>query len=227
MATKISPTQRSLKKIPAAVLTQSFEALAEAMAAQLPPELALIAVSWVEEDHQAILRVEVDQRPTPETLATLPVGHYPRIALSTCEKLSKTLDSLVDPIVDAIPELATLAYQFEVSSPGLNRRLTTPREWSFYQGRPVRVEANPALETSDTPAAKPAKKASLLAPPAPVIVAEGRLGEAVVDATAATATLSVIREAGTLMVTCPLSQPAAQWPQWVVLNPAIDWTDLD
>lgn len=225
MATKVPPTQRSLKKIPVAVLTQSADALADAMAAHLPPELALIAVAWVEEDHQAILRVEVDQRPTPEALATLPVGHYPRIALSTCEKLSKTLDALVDPFVDAIPELATLAYQFEVSSPGLNRRLTTPREWAFYHGRPVRVEANPILTNLEAPVAKPAKKASLLAPPAPVIVAEGRLGEAVVAGD--TATLTILRDAGSITVHCPLTLPVAQWPQWVVLNPAIDWTDLD
>jgi ribosome maturation factor RimP len=61
----------------------------------------------------------------------------PRISLDECAKLSAKLM----PVVETLPEIQTLQYQLEVSSPGLFRSLKTQRELSFYVGQPVQVIA--------------------------------------------------------------------------------------
>jgi len=58
------------------------------------------------------------------------------ISISDCEQISRDLD----PLVEALPELADLVYNLEISSPGLFRPLKRQREFDFFAGRAVRVE---------------------------------------------------------------------------------------
>jgi ribosome maturation factor RimP len=59
------------------------------------------------------------------------------ISLSDCETISRSLEDMLD----ALPQLGDLSYNLEVSSPGLFRPLKRQREFDFFMGRPVRVEA--------------------------------------------------------------------------------------
>ncbi len=61
------------------------------------------------------------------------------IALSDCETISR----LLDPMIDALPELQDLTYSLEVSSPGLFRPLRRQREFEFFLNQPVRIEDRP------------------------------------------------------------------------------------
>jgi RimP N-terminal domain len=57
------------------------------------------------------------------------------ISLDRCAELNRLLDDKLD----TLPLPANCAYHLEISSPGLFRELTTPKELAFYQGEPVRV----------------------------------------------------------------------------------------
>lgn len=66
-----------------------------------------------------------------------------RVTLDDCKDISEALDPMLD---ENIKELDNFSYTLEVSSPGLFRQLTKPREFQFYQGR--RIELKPKGESS-------------------------------------------------------------------------------
>ncbi|ADC89801.1 protein of unknown function DUF150 [Thermocrinis albus DSM 14484] len=56
------------------------------------------------------------------------------ITIGDCEEVSRKVSALLD-VEDIIP----FSYMLEVSSPGLNRELTKPEHFEFFEGRLVRV----------------------------------------------------------------------------------------
>jgi ribosome maturation factor RimP len=81
------------------------------------------------------------------------------ISLDDCERISRALD----PLIDEWPGLEDLSFSLEVSSPGLFRPLSAQREFDFYRGRPVRIEARPS-DAEKAQAKKQLKKQAFVAP---------------------------------------------------------------
>ena len=77
-------------------------------------------VFYGKEGQNLILRLTIDS----------PSG----IGIQDCEKVSRA----VDPLLDDIPSLSA-AYSFEVSSPGLGRKIRTDYQYSAYVGKDVLV----------------------------------------------------------------------------------------
>ncbi len=61
-----------------------------------------------------------------------------RVTLEDCKDISDALGPMIDESVKVLEEFP---YSLEVSSPGLFRSLTKPREFQFYKGR--RIELKP------------------------------------------------------------------------------------
>ena len=80
--------------------------------------LSIWDVFYGKEGQDRILRITIDK----------PGG----IFISDCEALSRAVDPLLDA-ADITPD----AYRFEVSSPGLGRRIRTDAQFGKYLGRPV------------------------------------------------------------------------------------------
>jgi len=94
-------------------------ALAEPVAAELG--LELVAVAYQTHTRPATLRVDI-RNPAQDT------------GLDDCERMSRALEPILDahdPIVEA--------YTLEVSSPGIDRTLTTDREFIAFRGFEVTV----------------------------------------------------------------------------------------
>lgn len=64
------------------------------------------------------------------------------IGIQDCEKVSRA----VDPLLDSIPNLSD-SYSFEVSSPGLGRKIHTDYQFNAYLGKDVVVHLIRADET--------------------------------------------------------------------------------
>ncbi|MBX9880145.1 MAG: hypothetical protein K2Y22_16925 [Candidatus Obscuribacterales bacterium] len=67
-------------------------------------------------------------------------GH---IGFEDCEKVSRTLEELLD---NEEPPLIQGAFLLEVESPGLDRELKTEREFAVFKGYPVEVKARQKLD---------------------------------------------------------------------------------
>lgn len=80
--------------------------------------LSIWDVFYGKEGQEKVLRITIDK----------PGG----IFISDCEALSRA----VDPLLDAA-DLTPDAYRFEVSSPGLGRRIRTDAQFGKYLGKPV------------------------------------------------------------------------------------------
>ena len=103
------------KKMP--IAEQAME-----IAAPIAKELGytLWDVFYGKEGQNLILRLTIDS----------PNG----IGIQDCEKVSRA----VDPLLDDIPSLSA-AYNFEVSSPGLGRKIHTDQQYNAYLGKDVLV----------------------------------------------------------------------------------------
>lgn len=108
-------------------LCASVLALADAQLASQPNVVALAAETEVAFG-QWVVRLIVETR-----------DH--RITLDECAAISQQ----VDAAIEQLPELLTLSYQLEVSSPGLFRTLASQREADFYKGQPVALSAQVSL----------------------------------------------------------------------------------
>jgi len=64
----------------------------------------------------------------------------PPVTVDDCARVSRALESWLDEH-DEIPE----RYVLEVSSPGIERPLTRPRDWERFAGNPVVVEGHGVL----------------------------------------------------------------------------------
>lgn len=86
--------------------------------------LVLVELTYHPEKRGQVLRLFVDR----------PEGG---ITLDECQTLSRQVSDLLD-VEDLIPE----RYFLEVSSPGLTRRIKTPREYEIFAGRLARLIVN-------------------------------------------------------------------------------------
>lgn len=95
----------------------------------------LYDLEWL--GQQRVLRVYIDRSE----------GH---VSIDDCSNVSRALNLILD-VEDIIPGAA---YELEVSSPGLERRLT--RQWHFQKvvGKRVRVRLSQALPSTDAPGPK-------------------------------------------------------------------------
>lgn len=83
--------------------------------------LILVELTYQPEKNGQVLRLFVDR----------PEGG---VTLDECQMLSRQISDLLD-VEDFIPE----RYHLEVSSPGLTRRIKTPREYEIFAGRLARL----------------------------------------------------------------------------------------
>ncbi len=60
-----------------------------------------------------------------------------RVTLEDCKDISEALGPMID---ESVPELENFSYSLEVSSPGLFRSLSKPREFQFYKGRRIEIK---------------------------------------------------------------------------------------
>lgn len=104
--------------------TQTLEAATQVVAANGLPYFPL-AASFSQEGKRWYLRLDIDR--TDQT----------PVQVEDCERLSR----LLDPVLDELPPLRPLSYVLELSSPGVFRELTNEREFAFYRGRAVSVQA--------------------------------------------------------------------------------------
>ena len=122
-----------MKRVPAKPIQLTAEqiqvvetAVFAAVEPMMPEKFYLLDVTLEKESGYWYLRVYVEEP-------------HQGIALSDCETISR----LLDPMIDALPELQDLPYSLEVSSPGLFRPLRRQREFEFFLNQPVRVEDRP------------------------------------------------------------------------------------
>lgn len=93
----------------------------------LPEGYVLLAADLIQEQGRWILRVTID-RDTTDSVAGGPIG------LDDCKRVSEVLS----PKLDEQPWLPpSLSYNLEISSPGIFRELTTPREVQHFLNRRV------------------------------------------------------------------------------------------
>jgi ribosome maturation factor RimP len=96
----------------------------------LPDHLTGIAVEWLKEGQQWILRVAIERKPVAGSSAT--------VSLDECAMVSRLLDAALDTATQAqVPIPEACIFSLELSSPGLFRTLATDRELSFYTGATV------------------------------------------------------------------------------------------
>ncbi len=89
--------------------------------------LELVEVELFQAGHREVLRVYLDR----------PGG----ITVNECAEVSRELSALLDA-----EELFQQTYVLEISSPGLDRPLRTPRDWERRIGEWVRVHLNEPVE---------------------------------------------------------------------------------
>jgi ribosome maturation factor RimP len=119
-------------------LRERLIGLVEPMLAKLGYEL--VDVEYVGSGGDATLRVFIDwpDGVAPaglETEGDIENRSYEGIGVEDCEKVSRELSDLLD-VEDPIPQ----AYALEVSSPGIERILRTPRHFERFVGERVLVE---------------------------------------------------------------------------------------
>ena len=77
-------------------------------------------VFYGKEGRDMIMRITIDK----------PEG----IGIADCEQMSRTVDPMIDEL-----DLTSVPYRFEVSSPGLGRKIHTPRQFELWRDKPVIV----------------------------------------------------------------------------------------
>ena len=87
----------------------------------------LVEAAWVGSAGRPILRIRMDLPDSVPGEGGVSVGH--------CARVSRELE----PWLDAHPEVPE-RYVLEVSSPGVERPLTRPKDWERFKGRPVLVK---------------------------------------------------------------------------------------
>ncbi len=62
-----------------------------------------------------------------------------QLVVEQCMALSRRVSDAIDAVEEAGEELVAGAYHLEVSSPGIDRPLTRPRDWANWAGHEVRI----------------------------------------------------------------------------------------
>jgi ribosome maturation factor RimP len=99
--------------------------------------LEVVDVEW-KVGKQRFLRVYIDRVPLPILAAEIPGAasdQDPKISHADCERVSQQLSVILD--VEELIEGP--GYLLEVSSPGLDRALKTPRDFARFAGRLAKI----------------------------------------------------------------------------------------
>ena len=102
----------------------------EAEARLLDLGIDLVSMEWVGSRNRPVIRLRIERSPMGD----------PPVTVDDCARVSRALESWLDEH-DEIPE----RYVLEVSSPGVERPLTRPRDWERFAGESVVVEGYGAL----------------------------------------------------------------------------------
>jgi ribosome maturation factor RimP len=94
--------------------------------------LELVECSWGGSSRRPILRLRID-RPG----STKGDG----VSVDDCARVSRTLEPWLDAL-ESLPE----RYVLEVSSPGVERPLSRPRDWERFAGEEISVKAKAPVE---------------------------------------------------------------------------------
>ena len=84
----------------------------------------LVSIDWTGNRNRPVIRLRIERSPMGD----------PPVTVDDCARVSRALESWLDEL-DEIPE----RYVLEVSSPGIERPLTRPRDWERFVGEPVVV----------------------------------------------------------------------------------------
>ena len=84
----------------------------------------LVSIDWTGSRNRPVIRLRIERSPMGD----------PPVTVDDCARVSRALESWLDEL-DEIPE----RYVLEVSSPGIERPLTRPRDWERFVGEPVVV----------------------------------------------------------------------------------------
>ncbi len=106
-------------------IEQSVLNLAEPISEELG--VYVVDVTSKKEDGQRVLRIFIDKSGG--------------VGLDDCEAFSRAIDPVLDE-ADLIKE----AYSLEISSPGVDRKLTEEREFLYYIGREVDIKLYKAID---------------------------------------------------------------------------------
>lgn len=101
-------------------------AIVERVAASLG--LETVDVEWHGAKRRGVLRIFIDK----------PGG----VTLDDCEKVSRQVSTILD-VEDVVPDAA---YHLEVSSPGLDRKLTKPSDFERFAGRKAKIRLKVPLD---------------------------------------------------------------------------------
>lgn len=85
----------------------------------------LVSMDWAGSRNRPIIRLRIERSPMGD----------PPVTVDDCARVSRALENWLDEH-DGIPE----RYVLEVSSPGIERPLTRPRDWERFAGNPVVIE---------------------------------------------------------------------------------------
>lgn len=91
-----------------------------------------------------LVDVKLGQQGKRRTLEVTIFRSNGRISLEDCEKVSKQLGEQLD---SQDPPLLEGAYVLEVQSPGIDRKLSSHREFSLFAGQPVEVKTKQKVQT--------------------------------------------------------------------------------
>jgi ribosome maturation factor RimP len=114
-------------------------AIAERVAALEGMEIASVELAGA--GRNRVLRVYIDRPPAPGE--TVPLDQPYGVSLGDCELMSHKLGEVLDADENIIPGEG---YQLEVSSPGVERKLTKPRDFERFRGHKVKIRLREPLE---------------------------------------------------------------------------------
>ena len=111
--------------------------------------LEIVDVEW-KVGKQRFLRVYIDRVPPPMitsggTSADEAADRDPKISHADCERVSQQLSVILD--VEELIE-GPAGYILEVSSPGLDRALKTPRDFERFGGRLAKITTSEPIENA-------------------------------------------------------------------------------
>ncbi len=100
----------------------------------------LVSMDWAGSRNRPVIRLRIERSP----VVGAPVGEPP-VTVDDCARVSRALEGWLDEH-DDIPE----RYVLEVSSPGVERPLTRPKDWERFTGEPVVVKGFGVLAERST-----------------------------------------------------------------------------
>ena len=112
--------------------------------------LEIVDVEW-KVGKQRFLRVYIDRVPQPKNAdsagaaADVEADPDPKISHADCERVSQQLSVILD--VEELIE-GPAGYTLEVSSPGLDRALKTPRDFERFGGRLAKITTAEPIENA-------------------------------------------------------------------------------